>query len=263
MSQAKNEIIWTDPSVRSARLAIGREHSREADLERLIELAEPNKSERALDYVTGLGYVARAFASHVKDVDAFDPDKDVLKESSELAGQEGIDNIHFEVAEPMGIPYKNNTYDIVTARLALRHTRNPGGCLDEISRVLKKSGRLLIADSLAPPHTELVSFLGDLMRQRDSSHVGSCSLAEWETLLESRDFLIDQVEIYPKEHDFEEWAGELGADSDSVRMLAMMLQNASTRAKRHFRIFESAGKPVSFITWMILIRARPVSAVMS
>jgi ubiquinone/menaquinone biosynthesis C-methylase UbiE len=260
MTAARNKIDWTDPAIRAARLAIGYEFSLESDLARIVERAEPRSDETALDYVTGLGYVARAFAPHVKKVDAFDPDGEVLGEAKSLAANAGIGNIDFEVADPTQVPYGEKSFDIVTARLALRHACNAHDCLDEIARVLKLSGRLMIADSLAPQHAELAAFQREIMTQRDRSHVSSLSLAEWETLLENRGFSIDEVEIYPKEHDFEAWATRLGADSDSVRMLAMMLHNSTTRARRHFRIIEAEGKPVSFVTWMILIRARIDSA---
>ncbi len=259
MTIAKGEIAWADQAVRSARTAIGHEHSREVDLARLVELAEPKDDESALDFVTGLGYVARAIAPFVKLVDAFDPDEMLLTEAAAQAEQEGLGNIRFKQGDPLAIPFDDARYDIATARLALRHTRDAASCLKEIKRVLKPAGRLLIIDSLAPPHAELSGFLEKLMAQRDKSHVKSYTLAEWENLVEREDFNIDQVEIYPKEHDFGEWAERFGADSDSVRMLGLMLHGASNRVKRHFRVVEKKEKVISFVTWMILIRARPLS----
>ena len=260
MTLARNDCDWIDECTRESRLRIGEEYSHEADLARLVELADLKGNETVLDFVTGLGFVARAFAPHVKKVDSFDPDESLLMRARDIAELADCTNIAFTIADPLDIPFKKNSFDIATARLALRHTVDSGKYLDEISRVLKPSGKLLVADCLAPHSSELVAFLESVMKLRDRSHISSMSLSELESLLEGRGYLIDQVEIYPKLHDFKTWANRAGAEPDSVRMLEMMLRDATPRAKRHFRIEESEGKIVSFATWMILIKAFPESA---
>ena len=45
-----------------------------------------------------------------------------------------------------GLPFKKGFFDIVTMSLVIDHVQNIGGVLDEIKRVLKKNGRVLISD---------------------------------------------------------------------------------------------------------------------
>jgi len=249
--------MWGDADIRASRLGTVYEHGDEDDILHLVELAEPSGDDIALDLVTGLGHVARALAPRVARVDALDPDGEMLREAESLAREHSLTNMSFIEADPTSLPCESGSYDIVTARMALRHLGDGVQFVREVHRVIKPTGRFLITDSLAPPHADLESFQKNLMSIRDPSHVKSYSLAELEGLLERESFDIDLIEIYPKEHDFDSWAKRLGADHDIVRMIAKMLQSASARAKRHFRVVEKADDLVSFVTWMILVRARP------
>jgi len=257
LSVTKQDIAWDDKSVRASRLGVVEEHALEADISRLVELAEVGRNDAALDMVTGLGHVARALAIEARQVDAFDPDEEILRGAMKLTERAGIKNINFFVGSPLSLPCEEKAYDIVTARMALRHLADGSGLLKEAHRFINSDGRLILADALAPPHAELVSFLENMLALYDQSHLKAYTLAELETILEKAGFYIDNIEIYPKEHVFDSWSKQLGADEESIRMLASLLHSAGTRAKRHFRIIEDDQKVVSFVTWMILIRARP------
>ena len=253
----QKDIAWLDEDIRESRVGTVHDHGSESDLVRLVELAEPKVSDVALDMVTGLGHTARALAPHVKRVDAIDPDRELIKDAESLTDQTGLKNINFYQGSPTELDFEKNTYNIAVARMALRHLGNAAGLLKEANRVLKGDGRLVLVDTLAPPHPDLADFQLKLMALRDPSHVKNYSLAELENLLEREDFDIEAIEIYPKEHDFNNWAKRLGAANENIRMLAATLQGASDRVKRHFRVQEKGNKLVSFITWMILLSAKP------
>jgi len=258
MMAVENSLIaWDDTSVRASRLGTVLDHGDETDIERMVELVAPTANDVALDMVTGLGHVARALALSVKRVDALDPDSQILSEAVSLTREELKEKIEFIEGDPLETPFKDNTYDIVTARMALRHLGDGKDFVREAHRVLKPGGRLILIDSLAPPHHDLQGFLRNLLSHNDRSHVKSYTLEEVETLLEREKFDIDLIEIYPKENDFKTWASKLGERADNTKMIEKVLHGASTHAKRHFRIIEKNKKVVSFITWMILIRAKP------
>ena len=249
--------FWVDETIRAFRLASVHDHGLEADINRVVDLAEPQPGDIGLDLVTGLGHIARALAVKVSSIDAVDPDRKMLEEAEALANNDGIANIQFIHGDPMKLPLETDKYDIVTARMALRHFSNGAQCIKEVHRVIKPTGRFLIADSLAPPHADLEDFLTNLMQHRDRSHVKSYTLAELESLLERENFDIDLIEIYPKEHNFESWVKKTVSDDDTIRMIAQLFLGASDRVKRHFRVVSKGKKLVSFVTWMLLIRTRP------
>jgi SAM-dependent methyltransferase len=255
MKEELTNLVWTDPDVRTARCEIGRDHSTDWDIDRLVEVAAPLSKDAVLDLITSVGSVALAIAPHVDSVDALDPDEHVLDQARMAATAFGLNNINFIVSEPCHIPSKTAQYTLITARMALRHTAEPLTCLKEIHRVLKPGGRVILIDSLRPLQPELATFFENLQRQRDRSYLRSYNLEELETFLDREGFDVDLIEIFPREYDFAKWANRPVADPDKVRMLEMMFQGASSRAKRHFRIVEDHDRPVSFAIWMILIRA--------
>lgn len=260
MTVIEMDIPWDDNEVRASRIEAVQDHGKETDISRILEIAQPEKDDLVLDLVTGLGHVARAFAPHVDRVDAIDPDGAILKGAEVLVENEQRKNIKLMDGSPYELPFRDGTYDIVTARMALRHLGNPLNVIREAHRVLKPSGKFIIADSLAPSHTDLQGFLKNLISSLDRSHIRSFTLAELEDMLGIENFEIDLIEIYPKHNDFGAWTEKLSIDESSIRMITMMLRNASDRAKRHFRVIEDNGKIISFVTWMILIKAVPATA---
>ena len=261
MNAGLTELAWADPGIRAVRREFGLEHSADSDIGRIVDLAEPQKKDKALDLITGLGYVAISLAPHVKSVDAVDPDEGILTEAAENAAKANIDNIRFLAGDPTSIPSRDEEYEIVTARMALRHAANPGSCLKSIFRVLKPEGRLFIVDLLKPFQPDMASFFESFLKERDRTHVQCMNLEEWEGLLDKEGFDIDNLEVFPREYDFESWASGSDQDPDKARMLAAMLHGASPRAKRHFRVVEEGSRPLSFVVWVVLLRAYPRKSV--
>lgn len=255
MTIGSESITWVNPDVRANRLRTIEDHIGEPDLPRIVELASPKSEEIGLDFITGLGNVALLLAPLLSRIEAVDPDPELVQRAATQAKHIGISNINFSRSDPDSLSFQDSTFDLVTARLALRHTDKSADYLSEIKRVMKQEGRAIFADSLAPDSPDTASFQLNLMKQRDASFAKILTMSEWENLLDKSNLAIEHIEIYPKEHAFDSWAKRLGADDNKVKMMAMLLRGASSRIKRHFRIVEEMDMPVSFVTWMILIRA--------
>jgi len=257
MTTPERGIAWSDEVIRASRLDTVHDHAGEPDIDRLVELVEPHGDDIVFDFVTGLGHVARAIAPHVDKVHAYDPDAELLKEAEKLTEASNLKNITFVNGTLIDLKLPDKSYDIITARLAIRHLLDASGLLKQAFRILKPSGRLVLSDTLAPSQSDLADFQANLMELRDPSHVQSYAISEFEIIFEREKFDIDVIEIYPMAYDFESWAKRLGASNENVRMLARTLQNAGDRVKRHFRVVEQGGKLISFVTWMIMIVASP------
>lgn len=251
------DIVWTDPDIHSDRVEWGKRHSASSDIDLIVHFGQPSKSDIALDYITGIGNVALAISPFVKTVDALDPDVNILEKAKISADERGINNINFIAADADSIPAKDRTYDLIIARMALRHEFNPSKCLKEIMRVLKPDGRLIIVDFLKPLRPDLAGFFENLHRQWDRSHVRGYDLGEWEAVLDREGFDINRIEIFYHEYDFDSWVKETGKSAEVRRMMALMFHKSNPRVKRHFRIKEVNNQPVSFVLWMVLIVANP------
>lgn len=125
-------------------------HGRRAFIDRL-ELS-PNLN--VLDI--GVGFGAFAFdlaAIHPLNITAVDTDKLTLQTAIRM--QEQISNAggfhpdsHLvqEHADVYQLPYENNTFDLVIARLVFQHLSKPVDAAKEVYRVLKPGGQFIIVD---------------------------------------------------------------------------------------------------------------------
>jgi len=126
--------------------------------ETLIELAAPAPGEQVLDVGCGTGTLAMALASRVgrgrvHGLDASTEMIEVARKKAATAGSE----IDFQVGLIEAIAFPDATFDLVTTSLMLHHLPDDlkRSGLDEIRRVLKLGGRLVMVDFAAQGHGPL------------------------------------------------------------------------------------------------------------
>lgn len=69
-----------------------------------------------------------------------DTSYDVLMKASELAAMSDTDNVIFEPADAIDLPFATGSFDIVHAHQVLQHLPDPVGALREMTRVLRPGG---------------------------------------------------------------------------------------------------------------------------
>jgi len=79
------------------------------------------------------------------------------------------------------MPFKNEEFDLVVCKMALHHFKNMKKALKECARVLKKTGRMLIIDSIGPDTNR--SEFNKLERLRDRRHIDCVTANELEKLI--------------------------------------------------------------------------------
>ena len=103
-----------------------------------------------LDVGCASGYGSKKYAEKVKSVIGIDNDVKLIANASML-----YSDINFVVADLAKIPFKDNSFDAVAATDVIEHLPDDKATLDEIYRVLKKEGIVIIS----VPHKGLFGFL--------------------------------------------------------------------------------------------------------
>ena len=106
-----------------------------------------------LEIATGPGMLAKHVAHAAKSIIATDFSDGMIREAKK--GQYP-DNLTFEVADAMDLPYADKSFDAVIIANALHIVPDPVKVLSEIDRVLKDKG-ILIAPNFVEHNTGLVS----------------------------------------------------------------------------------------------------------
>lgn len=101
---------------------------------------------RILDCGVGTGALSTGFVSASADpvdIHAVDLSEAMLKQARRHFGQAGID-ANFRCADICNLPYGNDQFDLVMSAHVLEHLSNPTIALEQMSRVLKPGGWIVV-----------------------------------------------------------------------------------------------------------------------
>jgi ubiquinone/menaquinone biosynthesis C-methylase UbiE len=123
---------------------------------RVLEMAQVKKQDKVLDVCCGTGDQAVMFSRHSDFVYGVDLDARMIEFAINRKS-----NVRFGVAYAQHLPFPDQYFDIVSTTLALHEKDEELRKLvfSEIKRVVKKNGRIIVADFNCP-----LPFMGFLVR---------------------------------------------------------------------------------------------------
>jgi len=75
-----------------------------------------------------------------------DLSQESVKEAEAAAREAGLTNVEFRQADIYNLPFENELFDGILVCFVLEHLSNPEQALDELKRVLKKGGLLMVIE---------------------------------------------------------------------------------------------------------------------
>ncbi|MFY9610506.1 MAG: ubiquinone/menaquinone biosynthesis methyltransferase [Blastocatellia bacterium] len=128
---------------------------------KLVEMAQLNGNELALDIACGTGDITFALASHLTGGRA--AGLDITQGMLDIAESKRREarvaaKLSFHRGDIMNLPFADETFDCVTGGYALRNVPDIPRALTEINRVLKPGGRFLSLD-FGQPNNKLYRWL--------------------------------------------------------------------------------------------------------
>ena len=119
----------------------------------LVELASINEKDIILDIASGTGDIPKLISREYPRTSIFmsDINYEMLDEGRNRAINESFNsNCSFCQLSGEKLPFKNNTFDLITVGFGLRNFTNKEKGLNEMKRCLKKNGKLLILEFSKP-----------------------------------------------------------------------------------------------------------------
>ena len=162
----------------------------------LVEAAKADAAGRSLDVACGPGMVALAFAQVVHSAVGLDTTRAMLDRARVLQHRQSCRNVAWVLGEAAELPFQEASFDIATCRFAIHHMLNPSLALQEMTRVLRPGGRIVICDAVASDDPARATALNALEKMRDSSTVRFLPLAELRSLLTDSGFQIESEQKY-------------------------------------------------------------------
>jgi ubiquinone/menaquinone biosynthesis C-methylase UbiE len=222
------------------RYATSAGHANKTALNSLVELVAPREDAEVLDIATGAGNVALAFAPHVARVVAFDLTPSMLDQTLKTATERNLTNVETVQGIAEELPFEDETFDIVTVRLAPHHYADIQKAVDEMARVTRTGGKVVIVDTTVPEDDTLDREINEMETLRDSSHVKNYRPSEWVRMVEEAGLQVLSESVGPYTEDFkmefEEWVERIRTPEAQVRELRKRFQNASPQLTKAIRL---------------------------
>lgn len=228
-------------------------HAKGADLDLLIEIAQPQSHWHMLDIATGGGHTALKFAPFVDKVTATDLTPNMLDKANEFITSQGITNVDFQIADAEDLPFEAEQFDLVTCRIAPHHFPDVAKFVQESARVLKKSGLLLIQDHVLSEDADVATLADSFEKVRDPSHNQAYSASAWKKFYEQAGLRVEKTQELTKRHQFLDWSARQGNSAEIQAQLVSMLATASDNVKAWMQPIAWATHDASFVNHHIII----------
>jgi SAM-dependent methyltransferase len=227
----RSQSIQRQFGAAAARYAVSRYHQNAPDLENMLRAVDLSGREHVLDVGTGTGHTALAFAPQVASVIGLDMTEAMLEQARELAVAQGASNVEFELGDAMALPYDSNRFDIVTCRVCAHHFADVPKAIEEMARVLRPGGWLLIVDTVSPEDPAEDTYLNCIELIRDPSHVRNYSVSQWVAMLAAVGFAAEYKGTWGVPLDFEDWVERMGTPELERSQLRALFDRAPDQVR--------------------------------
>ncbi len=222
----RSQSIQRQFGAAAARYATSSYHQSSPDLENMLKAVTLTGREQVLDVGTGTGHTALAFAPQVASVIGLDMTEAMLDQARELAVQQGASNANFELGDAMKLPYDSDRFDLVTCRVCAHHFADVQKAVEEMARVLRPGGRLLVVDSVSPEDPAEDTYLNCIELIRDPSHVRNYSVSQWKGMFEAARLSAEYKGTWAVPLDFEDWVERMGTPELERKQLRALFDRA-------------------------------------
>jgi 2-polyprenyl-3-methyl-5-hydroxy-6-metoxy-1,4-benzoquinol methylase len=215
------------------------------DVKKAISDLKIRPGRKALDIACGTGHTGLHLASTGLDVTLCDISPEMLERAREQAEERGLKvTLNEHTAEKL--PYPDQSFDLVTCRVAAHHFSNPQAFLAEAARVLKVYGYLLIIDgTVSDDQPEAENWLHQVEKLRDPSHHRFIRPRQWKEWTEANNLRVVKSMIEPlKMPDLQWYFTAADTSPENRKKVLELVSRAPQSARDLFKISVEEGKIV-------------------
>ena len=218
----------------------------------LIQKIGAKGNEHALEVAAGTCICGRALAPFVKDITCLDLTQEMLAQGKKLAEESQIRNISFQAGNAEELSYEAETFDLVITRLSFHHFTNPEKPFQEMQRVLKKGGRMIVWDMEATEEP-LREVDDKIETMRDPSHTRILSREEFERMFQ-KNFTLQCEETTLVPVNLKNWMELTATPEDTQKeIIDLMKDDLSGGRKTGFSPYIKDGQIMFDHRWLLLI----------
>ena len=212
----------------------------------------------ALDVAAGTGLVARQIAPSVQAAVALDATPEMLSQGRHQAHAEGLTNMTFDQGDAANLPYPDGSFDLVTCRLGMHHFADPQRQLEEMARVCRPGGQVVIIDITTSEDSRIAATHNRLERLRDPSHTVALTSAQLLALAENAGLEVASASQFDAHRGLDDWMDLTGTAPDDRESIAGELrQELDGGPATGMSPFLEDGRLMFHHLWFLLVGRRP------
>ncbi len=197
-------------------------------IEKIKTTADLTHEMTVLDAGCGPGILTETLAPLVHKIVAYDLTPEMVEAAETRCKKAELSNVEYRIGTIESLPYENEHFDRVITRLVVHHLPEPSKGLEEMHRVLKKNGKLILADIISAEDPKKNALHNALEVLRDPSHTRMLPLTELEKSLEGADFTIIREDSWVKKREYSEWIAISNSPERVAPLKTIMNALAST-----------------------------------
>jgi SAM-dependent methyltransferase len=125
----------------------------------VLSLVPERNAGRLLDIGTGTGRVLELLAPRISQGVGVDASKAMLALARSRLARPGLSHCSVRLADMYRLPFADATFDLAVMQMVLHYAEDPPGVLDELGRVLRPDGRLILIDLAQHSRDDLLTKL--------------------------------------------------------------------------------------------------------
>jgi SAM-dependent methyltransferase len=159
-------------------------------------------------------------------VRGFDLTPAMVEKARSEAAAAGVDNVSFEVGDATALDLPDDSFDGAITRFSLHHIPAPVRVLEEMRRVVKPGGWVVVSDFVTDDEGEAQAWQEGIERLRDPSHWALLTPARIEELAERAGLVPDGRREVPFAIDFDEWLNRGSGGPAHAELIERLLGEA-------------------------------------
>jgi ubiquinone/menaquinone biosynthesis C-methylase UbiE len=174
-------------------------------LDVVVDLAPADPEAEWLEVACGPGVISRALAGKVGRVQGIDLTPAMIEKARAEAAAEAIENVEFSLGDATALDQQDASFDGAVTRLSFHHIPAPRRVLEEMARVVRPGGSVIVSDLLTDEDADAQAWHQEIERLRDPSHWATPTAARLRAMGEAAGLELEEERILPVDLDYEDW----------------------------------------------------------
>jgi ubiquinone/menaquinone biosynthesis C-methylase UbiE len=197
-----------------------------ATLGAVVDLVPEDPAARWLEVACGPAAISRALAPRVGSVQGVDLTPAMVAKAEAEAAAAGLDNLSFALGDATALAFEDDSFDGALTRFSLHHIPAPQRVVEEMARVVRPGGFVVIADHVTDEDGAAAAWHEQIERLRDPSHWACLTPARIGAIGERAGLALDSEQVIPFEIDYAEWLNRGSGGAANAELIDRLLGEA-------------------------------------